>query len=59
MPVQILTARPHRLFGHVVEKMGQHIFRDEAAILLVPEQFTLAAERELMERLHLRCIHRH
>lgn len=54
MPVRILTARPHRLFKHVVEQMGQHIPKDEAAILLVPEQFTLAAERELMDRLHLR-----
>ena len=53
MSVQILTARPHRLFPHVVKKLGAHVRRDEAAILLVPEQFTLAAERELMERLHL------
>lgn len=53
MPVEILTARPHRLFSTVVEAMGQHARHDEGAMLLVPEQFTLAAERALMERLHL------
>lgn len=54
MSVTILTARPHRLFGAVVEAMGRHAHKDESALLLVPEQFTLAAERALMDRLRLR-----
>lgn len=53
MSIRIWTARAHRLFPAVVEAMGFHHQQDENAVLLVPEQFTLAAERELMERLHL------
>ncbi len=53
MSVRIVTARPHRLFPAVVAELGQLHARGERAILLVPEQFTLAAERELMERLRL------
>lgn len=53
MSIRIWTARAHRLFPAIVEAMGAHISQDETALLLVPEQFTLAAERELMARLHL------
>lgn len=53
MSIRIWTARAHRLFPAVVEAMGVHHSKDETALLLVPEQFTLAAERELMNRLHL------
>jgi len=53
MSIRIWTARAHRLFPEIVEAMGSHISQDETALLLVPEQFTLAAERELMARLHL------
>ena len=53
MSVRILTARPHRLFPSIVEELGQCMKQGQPAILLVPEQFTLAAERELMDRLHL------
>ena len=53
MSIRIWTARAHRLFPAIVEAMGSHISQDETALLLVPEQFTLAAERELMARLHL------
>ena len=53
MSVRILTARPHRLFSSVAEELGQLEKQDEKIVLLVPEQFTLAAERELMDRLHL------
>jgi len=53
MSVRILTARPHRLFSSVSEELGQLERQGEKTILLVPEQFTLAAERELMDRLHL------
>ena len=53
MSIRIWTARAHRLFPAIVEAMGRHLAKDETAILLVPEQFTLAAERELMSRLKL------
>ena len=53
MSVTILTARAHRLFAPVVEALGQCAKRGEDALLLVPEQFTLAAERGVMERLSL------
>ena len=53
MSIRIWTARAHRLFPSMVESMGTHLPKEESAILLVPEQFTLAAERELMRRLHL------
>ncbi len=53
MSVRILTARPHRLFPAVVEELGRLHADGEKALLLVPEQFTLAAERELMGRLQL------
>lgn len=53
MSVTILTARAHRLFASVVEALGQCAKRGEDALLLVPEQFTLAAERGVMDQLHL------
>lgn len=53
MSVTILTSRAHRLFASVVEALGQCAKRGEDALLLVPEQFTLAAERGVMDRLHL------
>lgn len=53
MAVRILTARPHRLFSAIVQSMGVHLHRGEHAILLVPEQFTLAAEQALMDRLQV------
>ena len=53
MSVRILTARPHRLFASIAKEIGVRERRGERALLLVPEQFTLAAERELMDRLHL------
>ncbi len=56
MSIRIWTARAHRLFPVVVKAMGAHLDKDETALLLVPEQFTLAAERELMKRLHLQGI---
>ena len=53
MSVTILTARAHRLFAPVVEALGQCARKGEEVLLLVPEQFTLAAERGVMERLSL------
>ena len=43
MSIRICTARAHRLFPAIVKAMGAHLSGDETALLLVPEQFTLAA----------------
>lgn len=51
--VRVLTARAHRLLEAVVAEMGAHERAGEECVWLVPEQFTLQAERELMDRLHL------
>ena len=51
--VRILTARPHRLFGPVAAELDEKRRLGQDAILLVPEQLTLQAERDLMDRLHL------
>lgn len=51
--VRILTARPHRLFGPVADELDEKRRLGQDAILLVPEQLTLQAERDLMDRLHL------
>jgi ATP-dependent helicase/nuclease subunit B len=51
--VRILTARPHRLFGPVADELEQKRRLGQDAILLVPEQLTLQAERDLMDRLRL------
>ena len=51
--VQIFTGRAHRLFAPVLDEIAARYAQKAECILLVPEQFTLQAERELMERLHL------
>lgn len=51
--VLVITARPHRLFAPLVERVGALHARGERVLLMVPEQFTLQAERELMRRLGL------
>ncbi len=51
--VRILTARPHRLFGPVAAELDEKRRLGQDAILLVPEQLTLQAERDLMDRLKL------
>ena len=56
MSIRILTARPHRLFPSVVEAVGRHERKGENVLLLVPEQFTLAAEQALMKRLRLQSM---
>ena len=53
MSIRILTARPHRLFPSIVQEIGALSRQGERVLLLVPEQFTLAAEHELMNRLQL------
>lgn len=51
--ISILMGRAHRLLGPVAERIGARHAKGEPCILLVPEQFTLQAERELLTRLHL------
>ncbi len=51
--IQMLTARGHRLLGPVITALGQYHAQGEPCLLLVPEQFTLQAERELLDRLQL------
>lgn len=51
--VDVLTARPHRLFEPLCRRLGDHLGNGEAAVLLVPEQLTLHTERALMARLGL------
>ncbi len=51
--VRILTARPHRLFVPVAKELEEKRLQGEDSILLVPEQLTLQAERDLMDRLQL------
>ncbi len=51
--VRILTARPHRLFAPVARELDEKRKQGQDCILLVPEQLTLQAERDLMDNLHL------
>ncbi len=51
--VTILGGRPHRLLPHIVEEIGLHHQEGEICLLLVPEQYTLQAEVELIRRLDL------
>lgn len=51
--MKIITARPHRLLGEIVRQIGERERRGENVMLLVPSQYTLQAELEIMERLKL------
>lgn len=51
--VQIIAARPHRLLPTLIRRLGEELKRGGRVLMLVPEQFTLQAEREIMERLGL------
>lgn len=51
--VAVWMGRAHRLLAPVAEKIGALHAQGKSCILLVPEQFTLQAERELLDRLHL------
>ena len=51
--MKILTARPHRLLGECVRRLGEATKRGESCMFLVPPQYTLQAELEIMERLHV------
>ena len=51
--MKILTARPHRLLGPLVERIGALSAQGEPCMLIVPSQYTLQAELEIMERLSI------
>ena len=51
--MRLLTARPHRLLGEVIRRIGEQAAAGESCMLLVPSQYTLQAEIEVMTRLNL------
>lgn len=51
--VSVWLGEAHRLFAPVAGRIGERYARGEPCVLLVPEQFTLQAERELLDRLKL------
>ena len=51
--MKIITARPHRLLGEIVQRIGALAAQDQRCMLLVPSQSTLQAELEVMTRLNL------
>ncbi|MGN0776381.1 MAG: PD-(D/E)XK nuclease family protein [Candidatus Ventricola sp.] len=51
--MKIITARPHRLLAECIARIGALAEQGERCMLLVPSQFTLQAEIEVMTRLNL------
>ena len=51
--MKLLTARPHRLLGEVIRRIGALAQAGEPCMLIVPSQYTLQAEIEVMTRLNL------
>ncbi len=51
--MKIITARPHRLLGACIDRIGAHAAAGEKSMFLVPSQYTLQAEIEIMTRLNL------
>lgn len=51
--IQVWYARAHRLLAPLVAAIGALHAQGSPCVLLVPEQFTLQAERELLDRLAL------
>lgn len=51
--MKIVTARAHRLLAETVARIGALSAQGERCMLLVPSQFTLQAEIEVMTRLNL------
>ena len=53
MNVRVLTGRTRRLLPVVAEEIGAALSGDARLILIVPEQYTLQAEIEIIQRLQL------
>ncbi len=51
--MKIITARAHRLLDICVRRIGEKAAQDERCMFLVPSQYTLQAEIEIMTRLKL------
>lgn len=51
--MRLITGRPHRLLSKVIRRIGAHSKSGEASVLLVPSQYTLQAEIEVMSQLNL------
>jgi len=51
--MKIITARAHRLLGVCVRRIGEMAAQGERCMFLVPAQYTLQAEIEIMTRLNL------
>lgn len=51
--MKIITSRPHRLLPAVIAAIGDMAERGEKCMLLVPSQYTLQAEIEIMTQLGL------
>ena len=52
--MKIITARPHRLLAECARRIGERAAQEAPCMLLVPAQYTLQAEIELMNRLQLK-----
>lgn len=52
-PVQILGGRAGQVLPHLIQRIGQAHQQGQPVVLLVPEQYTLQAERELIDGLNL------
>ena len=51
--MRIITARPHRLLPAVIAEIGALAQQGQRCMLLVPSQYTLQAEIEVMEQLEI------
>ena len=51
--MNIITARAHRLLDVCVQRIGEMAAQGERCMFLVPAQYTLQAEIEIMTRLNL------
>lgn len=51
--MKIITARPHRLLDVCIERIGEAVQAGKRCMFLVPSQYTLQAEIEVMTRLNL------
>lgn len=52
--VDILCARAHRLWAPMVERLAALFHEGRQILVIVPEQYTLQAERDLMLSLHVK-----
>ena len=51
--MKIITARPHRLLDTCITRIGVAVQEGKNCMFLVPSQYTLQAEIEIMTRLNL------